>query len=112
MKGILVVLANLLLFGCSGPEKHNGTTKICDGKLFVEISTEWSEMGVIYLTDSLNFRIKVDRFNFESEYHKYYCKSETIIIEKWLKDELNPKHILTTKTFKIKKLIEEGKFEK
>jgi hypothetical protein len=110
MKSLLIVIANLLLLGCA--EKHDRTDSICDGKLYVEIYTEWSDMGAIYLTDSVNFRVKVDRFNFESEYHKYYCKSDSIIIEKWSKDELAPKHILETKTFSIKKLIEEGKLNK
>ncbi len=107
MKVVLIFLANLLLFGCSGPEKHNGTNKICDDKFYVEIFTEWSEMGVCYLTDSINFRIKIDRYNFESEYFKYNCKPDSLIIDRW-SSYPPPKHILTTKTFNIKKLIKEG----
>jgi hypothetical protein len=107
MKAVLVILVNVLLSSCSGPERHNGTKKICDGKFYVEISTEWSEMGVCYLTDSVNFRVKIDRYNFESEYFKFHCNTDSLIAELWSNYPL-PEHILKTKTFYFKKLIEEG----
>ncbi|MBS1511066.1 MAG: hypothetical protein JST86_09505 [Bacteroidetes bacterium] len=110
MKILVIVVANLLLFGCA--KKHDRTDRICDGKLYVEIYTEWSGMGACYITDSTKFRVKVDRFNFESEFHKYYCKSDSLIIEKWSKDELTPNHFLEKKIFYLTKLIEEGKFDK
>jgi hypothetical protein len=110
MKFLLFFIANFSLLGCA--EKHMRSDSICDGKFYVELYQEWSDMGAIYLTDSVNFRVKVYIFNAESEYYKHYCKPDSIIIEKWSKDELTPKHILETKTFSIKKLTEEGKLGK
>jgi hypothetical protein len=106
MKFLIIVMANLLLLGCA--KKHIRSDNICDGKFYVELYQEWSDMGGIYLTDSVNFRVKVYRFNAESEYYKHYCEPDSIIIEKWTKYPL-PKHLLETKTFNVKKLIEEGK---
>lgn len=111
MKVVLVVLVNLFLYSCGGPERHTSTIKICDSKLFVEINTEWSDMGVCYLTDSINFRVKVDRYNFESEYFKFHCNADSLNFELWSNYPL-PNHILKTKTFYIKKLIEGGKYVK
>jgi hypothetical protein len=110
MKVLLVVLAGLILFGCSGPEKHIGTKKICDDKFYAEIWREWSEMGVCYLTDSTNFRIKIDRYNVESEYFEFLCKPDSLIINLW-SSYPSPKHILKTQTFYLKKLIAEGKLK-
>jgi hypothetical protein len=106
----IIITANLFLWGCG--ERYIKSEKICDGKFYIEFYTEWSDMGKCYLTDSVNFRVKIDRFNVESEYHYYQCKSDSIIIEKWSKDELNPKHILETKKFSFKKLIQEGNLGK
>jgi hypothetical protein len=83
---------------------------ICDGKLHLEFY-EKLDMGLCYLTDFVNFRVKVYRFNVESEYHKYHCNPDSLTIELWSNYPL-PKHILKTKTFSIKKLVEEGKSTK
>lgn len=108
MRILMIIMTSLLLFGCT--KKHHRTDSICDGKLHVEIYSDWSDMGECYLTDSVNFRVKVYRFNTESEYYKYYCKPDSLIIELWSNYPL-PKHILQTKTFYIKKLIAERKFD-
>ena len=109
MRGLIIIIANLLFLGCG--EKHHGTKNICDGKFHVEYYSEWSDMGVCYLTDSVNFRIKVDRYNIESENFKYYCNSDSLIIELWSNYSL-PKCILKKKVFNLKKLVEEGNLDK
>jgi hypothetical protein len=105
-KIIFIIIVSLLFWGCS--ERYIKSEPICDSRFYVEVYTEWSDMGVCYLTDSTNFRIKADRFNIESEYHNYQCKSDSLIIEKWSKDETTPKHILAIEKYAIKKLVEEG----
>jgi hypothetical protein len=108
MRGILLVIANLFLLGCG--ETYHGTKDICEGKFYLEFYSEWSDMGACYLTDSINFRVKVYRYNIESEYSKYNCTTDSLTIELWSNYPL-PKHILTTKTFNVKKLIAEGKLD-
>jgi hypothetical protein len=110
VKVVIVVLVNLFLFGCC-PEKHHQTKRIYNSKFYMEFGREWTDMGVCYLTDSTNFRVKVTRYNIESEYFNYQLKQDSISIEKWTNYPL-PKHMLETKSFSIKKLIEEGKLNK
>ena len=109
MKRLLIVIMSIFLLGCS--KKHHRTDSICEGKLYVEIYSDWSDMGECYLTDSVNFKVKLYRFNAESEYYKHYCNPDSLIIELWSNYPL-PKHILKTKTFYFKKLIEEGELNK
>jgi hypothetical protein len=108
MKHFVIVMVIFLLLGCSN--KYHGIKKICDGKFQVEFYSEWNDMGVCYLTDSTNFRIKIERYNIESEYFEYNCNPDSLIISLWSNYPL-PKHILKTKTFNVKKLIEDGKFD-
>jgi hypothetical protein len=99
-------MSNFLLLSCA--ERYHGTKNICDGKFDMEFYSEWSDMGACYLTDSVNFKVKIWRYNVESEYFQYQCNSDSVIIELWSNYPL-PKHILETKKFSIKKLIEDGK---
>lgn len=108
MKVSSIAIVILMLFGCG--EKYHGAKKICKGKFYVEFYTEWSDMGVCYLTDSINFKIKVDRYNVESEYFEFLCKSDSLFIELWSNYPL-PKHILKKKAYKTITLIEEGKLK-
>ena len=108
MKGILTVIAILSLLGCT--KTHKGSKSICNGKLYIEFYEEM-DMGVSYLTDSVNFRVKVYRFNIESEYSAYHCSPDSLTIELW-STYSSPKHILETKTFNVKKLIAAGRFDK
>ncbi len=108
MKGIITLIASLLLLGCG--KTHHRTDKICEGKFYVEFYSDWSDMGVCYLTDSVNFRVKVVRFNQVGEYFRYRCKPDSLIIELWSGIPL-PEHTLTTKAFNIKKIMEDGKFD-
>jgi len=105
MRSLIVVIASLLFLGCE--ERYHGTKDICDGKYHVEFYSDWSDMGVCYLTDSVNFRIKVIRYNIDGEKFKFYCNPDSLIIELW-NTYPSPKHILKTKTFNLKQLIEEG----
>ncbi len=98
----------LLLFGCG--EKYHGSKKICEGRFHIEFYTERSDMGVCYLTDSVNFRIKVDRYNVESEYFDFFCKLDSLIIQQW-SNYPSPKHILKTRAYCSRTLIEEGKLK-
>ena len=89
------------------------TDNICNKDLYIEIYEEWAGMGTSNLTDSINFRINLGRFNLESEYSKYECKQDSLIIINYTKDELTgKKKILETMRFSIEGLKKEGKFDK
>ena len=68
----------ILLVSCK--KKYVRTDNICDKHLFLEVYEKWSEIGVSYLTDSVNFKIYVGQYNFGSDFYKFECKSDTVII--------------------------------
>ena len=107
----IIVIANLFLMSCT--KQHMRTENICNKNLYIELYEEYTGMGNIYLTDSVNFRLNVDRFNLESEYHSYECNKDSLIVRKITKDKINGKNqILEIKNFSIEKLKKEGRFDK
>ena len=43
---------------------------------------ERNQLGISYLTDSINFKIYVGQLNFENEYYSYKCILDSIYIFK------------------------------
>ncbi len=91
-------MTTLLLSSCW--KTHMRSESICEGKVHLEFYEEF-DMGVCYVTDSVNYRVKAFRFNLESEYTKYYCSSDSLTMELW-SSYPSPNHVLKTKTFYIK----------
>ena len=107
----IIVMANLLLMGCT--KQHMRTDSICDKGLYIEFYQEWAGMGTSYLTDSINFRINLGRFIPESEYLRFECKNDSLVVFKSMtSDSEKPKQVLEIKRFSIKELKKEGKFDK
>lgn len=79
------------------------TDRICDNTIFVEINEEWVDMGNIYITDSVNFRVHVIRFDPGHESFDFKCKGDSLIVYKtYLRKEV-------LKRFSIKDLKQNGK---
>ena len=76
------ILFNVIfLFFSSCHEKYIRTEKICDQKLYMEIY-ERNQLGISFLTDSINFKIYVNQLNFENERYSYMCVADSIFIFK------------------------------
>lgn len=77
---LYTALLVMLLVVCY--KNHQHTAKICNG-LYVEIF-EVNPFGVNrdYLTDSLNFRMSIDRIDEEHETIRYICQADSILIIK------------------------------
>jgi glycine/serine hydroxymethyltransferase len=76
-----LILIGFSFIGCVKKYKRNA--KVCDGKLFVEIfNVNPAGVDSHYLTDSLNFRVYIGKFDNEHENFHYFCRGDSIIIEK------------------------------
>lgn len=108
-KVILIFYLGTIFTSCQ--KKYIRTDKTCVKNCFLEVY-ERSQLGVSYLTDSMNFKIYVGQLNFENEYYKYQCKDDTLIILKCSKDfNEGTSHVVETKTYNVNKLKKDGKFE-
>lgn len=111
MKNGTIIIMLFCLMSCQ--KKFMNSKQICDGSLYVEVYQEYTGMGNIYLTDSNYFRIRIDRFNLENEYHTYECVQDSLIIRKISNDMINGKiKILATEKISIEKLKSNGDLKK
>jgi hypothetical protein len=94
------------LVGCQ--TKYIRTEKTCAKTCVLEIY-ERSQLGISYLTDSINFRIYVGQLNFENEYYQYECKDDTLIVLKYSKGLGNSNDLIATNKYNLKQLKEENR---
>ncbi len=111
----LLILSVIFSSFCSCARTYRRTEKVCDKKLYLEIY-ERRQLGVSYLTDSVNFKIYVGQLNFGLERYEYKCLEDSVFIFK-LKvygnldhDSLNDERTGEYR-FSIKQLVAEKKFE-
>jgi hypothetical protein len=111
MKSFFLLLICSLFIGCSKVYKR--TLKVCDNKLYIEVfSVNPAGVDVDYLTDSLNFRLYVGKWDNEHENFHYTCKGDSIIIEKMARmDTTSFMKVIETKVYSLKDLKTKGKFE-
>jgi hypothetical protein len=81
MKQLIFIIISFLFIGCI--KKYKFTAKICGGQLFVE-SYNVNPAGVDedYLTDSLNFRVFVGKYDNEHDNFNYQCQKDSIRINR------------------------------
>jgi hypothetical protein len=107
----IVLMLFLVTMFASCQRKYIRTEKTCAKDCFLEVY-ERSQLGVSYLTDSINFKVYVGQLNFENEEYRYECKGDTLMIFKYSKDfPNNTNHVVQTKTYSLSQLKKEGKFE-
>ncbi len=118
MKYICIIFL-FALNSCNNAKKQNAfkySTKICDG-IFVETYTEFgsgalgSDLVSDYLTDSINFKVRVGTFDNATESYVYKCKNNIITATK-ISGEKNNQKVIKKRTFHIDKLKEEKSKEK
>ncbi len=106
---ILIIAISFFFFSCS--KKYIRTDKVCDQPLYVEVY-KTRELGVTYLTDSINFKIYVGQLNFENEWYLYVCRGDSVFILKNSHDFGTKKDsIIDTFSYNIKELQEKKRFE-
>ena len=65
-----------------------------------------------YLTDTVNYRIKVGTHDTSFERIVGKCKGDTVVVEKYAEDEISKQtKLVEKKNYSIQALIEQGKFE-
>ena len=104
MKKMIICYLCLLLFSCQN--KYVRTDKVCDNHFYIEIYEKWSQIGVSYLTDSINFKVYIGQLNFGLEEYTYECKKDSLIIIKYSIDYIKGgKKIIEKKGFNLNELI-------
>jgi hypothetical protein len=107
---ILSLFVCILFTSCK--KKYIRTEKICEKHLFLEVYEKWSEIGVSYLTDSMNFKIYVGQYNFGSEFYRYECKNDTLFIFRYSDGSIKGVNVVETKIYSLSELEKQRKFEK
>ncbi len=108
LRSVAILIICFAFFSC---HKYVRTERICDKKLYLEVY-ERLQLGVSYLTDSANFKIYVGQLNFGVEYYRYECKGDSLFVFKYSKRMGNSNDLIETKSYSLKQLKEEKKFEK
>jgi len=74
----LPIVGMVFFTNCSS--RYMNTIKVCDRNLYVENYSNWSDKATCYLTDSLNFRVYVGRFDAALDYCSYKCENDSVFI--------------------------------
>lgn len=113
MKGycLSATLMCLLLMGCV--KKYKFTSNVCNGKLYAEnFNVNPAGVDAVYLTDSLNFRLYVGKFDNEHENFHFICKEDSVVIEKIASiDTTSIMRVIETRVYNLVDLKKKGKFE-
>jgi hypothetical protein len=81
MKRLIPAMISLLIVGCV--KKYKFTTKVCGGQFYIEdFNVNPAGVNEAYLTDSINFRIYVGKYDNEHENFSFVCNGDSIKIMK------------------------------
>jgi hypothetical protein len=104
----------IVIFQLSGCIKaYKETTAVCNGKLYIEVfNINPAGVDSYYLTDSLNFRLYVGKFDNEHENYSFTCKGDSITINKLsMSDTSRFLHVVETRFFSLSDLKKGKKFD-
>jgi hypothetical protein len=88
-RNVLFFCAVIILF-TSCRERYKYTSKVCNDKLYFEVyNINPAGVDRCYLTDSLNFKIKIGSFDEEHEKYSINCNDNDIYIFKESSGEKN-----------------------
>jgi hypothetical protein len=104
MKNIILSLLLLSLF-CGCINRHVRTTQICDTKLYKETFTSLVEVHNAYITDSLNFRMYIGRYDGEHENYNCTCEGDSLILKKLKSNEFTGlREVVSTQVYSLSEL--------
>jgi hypothetical protein len=94
----------LLLAGCAS--KYKFTAKVCDKKIYAEIfNVNPAGVDAAYLTDSVNFRLYIGKYDNEHENFGCECNGDSIEIIKFANDSVGQRKRVDSLTLSISSLI-------
>lgn len=101
----------LLLSGCV--KRYKRTTKLCNDRLYVEVyNVNPAGVDADYLTDSVNFRMYVGKFDNEHEIYSFICQDDSVVIIKLTKSDTSGiMEVMETKVYSLQNLKKEKVFE-
>ena len=108
---IIIITLGCFFIGCIKKYKH--TAKVCDNKLYVEVfNINPAGVDCDYLTDSINFRLYIGKWDNEHENFTYSCIGDTIFIEKIGIVDIEGKfQILSKRAYSLQSLKKDKVFE-
>jgi len=94
----------LLFSGCV--KKYKRTTKVCNNRLYMEVyNVNPAGVDAAFLTDSVNFRIYLGKFDNEHENFNCYCNGDTVFIRKLASiDTSKVRQVVSKTTYSLKEL--------
>jgi len=106
-----VIFLWILLAGCV--KQYKRTIRVCDNKLYLEIfNVNPAGIDSHYLTDSLNFRLYVGKFDNEHENFHYACEGDSLFIERIASiDTTGKMTVMETRVYNLIDLKKKRKFE-
>jgi len=102
-----IVLASLSLIFFSCDKKYKYTVKVCGGRLYAE-SFNIKPAGVDedYLTDSINFRIYIGKYDNGHENFGYECNGDSITVMKLVVPLIGPRmKVVESRTLSLSELV-------
>jgi hypothetical protein len=94
MKQLILIAFSLLCIGCT--KKYKSTTSVCGGQFYVEtFNVNPTGVDEDYLTDSLDFRLYIGKFDNEHENFSYVCNGDSIRIMRLGVETFGPKMKIT-----------------
>jgi hypothetical protein len=111
-KYILFTIVLCLSFSLCA-KRHKYTLKVCNGTLSVErFNINPAGVDVDYLTDSLNFRLYIGKWDNDHENFSYTCIGDSVFIKKLGIIDMSGKfHVLEERAYSVQKLKQEKGFE-
>jgi hypothetical protein len=106
---LFLMISCLFLVSCMKKYKYTLKLKHCNDNLYVE-SFNINPAGVDadYITDSLNFRFYVGRWDSDHENFSYTCMGDSIFIKKL--DTTGDFQVLEQRAYSLKKLKQQKTF--
>jgi hypothetical protein len=97
---LIVLIISVVFVSCYN--SYIGTRSICENTLFVEFyKINPSGNATCYLTDSLNFKISLGKFDPDAGNYKFECKGDSLYVQKFKHRNqfmLDTVNIVTSKT--------------
>ena len=108
---LCITILSSLYVGCI--KKFKYTVKVCDDNLYVErFNINPAGVDADYLTDSLNFRLYVGKWDNEHENFNYTCTGDSVLIKKLgIIDTTGEFQIIEKRVYSLQELKKKKMFE-
>lgn len=106
---VILFISTFFFLSC---RQYKRTIIVCDRNLFVEtFNVNPAGVDSDYITDSLNFRMYVGKFDSDHEVFNYRCMGDSIVIRKFAQLDMSGMKVIKTEIFSLNDLKAAKKFE-